>query len=195
MNRMTLIVIVFEVILAAVGLAGGWWFGMPILEDTRVDLRSGALALAATVPLLAFVYGGMRTESGFGARLQEVMRDSLVTLVAGCSVFELLIISIMAGIGEEVFFRGFLQGALGNVINPWIALALVSVLFGVIHWVSSGYALVAGLIGLYLGTLLLVTGNLFVAIAVHALFDFGAILMISRMLPPPATEPEETSVS
>ena len=95
----------------------------------------------------------------------------------------------MAGIGEEVFFRGFLQGSLGRVVNPWIALALVSALFGLAHYVSLGYAIVTGLLGVYMGTLLLVTGNLFVAIAVHALFDFAALLFISRMTISPATEP------
>ncbi len=189
MNRMTLTVIVVEVILAAVGLAGGWWFGTPILEDTRVDLRSGLLALAATVPLLVFVYRGMRTEFAFFARFRELIRETIVPLFASCSPLEILLISIMAGIGEEVFFRGFLQGSLGRVVNPWIALALVSVLFGVVHMVSIGYAIVAGLLGAYLGMLLLLTGNLFVAVAVHTLFDFVALLVISRMTLSPASEP------
>ena len=95
----------------------------------------------------------------------------------------------MAGIGEEVFFRGFLQGSLARVVNPWIALALVSALFGVVHMVSIGYAIFAGPLGFYLGMLLLLTGNLFVAVAVHTLFDFAAILLIVRMTPSPASEP------
>ena len=190
MNRMTLIVLVTEVVLAVVGLVVGRWIGTPILEDARVDLRSGVLALAATIPLVAFVFWGMRTEMAFLARLRELVRETIVPLFASCSPLEILLVSIMAGIGEEVFFRGFLQGSLARVVNPWIALALVSVLFGLVHYVSLAYAIMAGLIGLYLGTLLLVTGNLFVAIAVHALYDFAVLLLISRMTLSPATEPE-----
>ncbi len=189
MNRMTLIVLVTEVVLAVVGLVVGRWIGTPILEDARVDLRSGVLALAATLPLVAFVFWGMRTELAFFARFRELVRETVVPLFASCSLPELLLISIMAGIGEEVFFRGFLQGSLGRVVDPWIALALVSALFGVVHAVSIGYAIVAGLLGVYLGMLLLLTGNLFLAVAVHALFDFGALLLISRMTLPPASEP------
>ena len=37
MNRMTLIVLVVEAVLAAVGLVVGRWIGTPILEDARVD--------------------------------------------------------------------------------------------------------------------------------------------------------------
>ncbi len=186
---MTLIVLVVETVLAAVGLVVGWWIGTPILEVTRVDLPSGVLALAATLPLVALVFWGMRTESAFLARLLEPIRETLVPLFASCSLPELVLISIMAGIGEEVFFRGFLQGSLARVVNPWIALALVSALFGVVHMVSIGYAIVAGLLGVYLGTLLLLTGNLFVAVAVHTLFDFVALLVISRMTLSPASEP------
>ncbi len=189
MNRMTLIVLVTEAVLAVVGLVVGRWIGTPILEDARVDLRSGVLALAATLPLVAFVFWGMRTELAFFVRFREPFRKTLVPLFASCSLLELLLISIMAGIGEEVFFRAFLQGSLGRVVNPWIALAVVSAVFGVVHMVSIGYAIFAGLLGFYLGTLLLLTGNLFVAVAVHALFDFVAILLVSRMTFSPASEP------
>jgi len=167
MNRMTLIVLVVEAVLAAVGLVVGWWIGTPILEVTRVDLHSGVLALAATLPLVAFVFWGMRTQFAVLARLREMFRETLVPLFASCSPLEILLISIMAGFGEEVFFRGFLQGSLGRVVNPWIALALVSALFGLVHMVSIGYAIIAGLLGVYLGTLLLLTGNLFVPMAVQ----------------------------
>ncbi len=40
-----------------------------------------------------------------------------------------------------------------------------------------------------MGTLLLLTGTLFVAVAVHALFDFFAILLISRMTLSPVSAP------
>ena len=142
-----------------------------------------------TLPLVAFVFWGMRTEFAFLARLRELVRETIVPLFASCSPLEILLISIMAGIGEEVFFRGFLQGSLGRVVNPWIALVLVSALFGLAHYVSLGYAIIAGLLGAYMGALLLLTGNLFVAMAVHALFDFAALLFISRMTLSPATEP------
>ncbi len=189
MNRMTLIVLVVEAVLAVVGLAVGRWIGTPILEDARVDLRSGILALAATLPLVAFVFWGMRTEFALFAKLRKMIRETIIPLFASCSLPELLLIAIMAGIGEEVFFRGFLQGSLGRVVNPWIALALVSALFGLAHYVSLSYAIVTGLLGAYMGMLLLLTGNLFVAVAVHALFDFLAILLISRMTLSSASEP------
>ncbi len=189
LSRITLMVLVFEAVLAAVGLVVGRWIGTPILGDVRVDLRSGGLALAATLPAVAFALWSMRTALPFFARLRELVRQTVAPLFVNCSVLELLLISIMAGIGEEVFFRGFLQGSLGRVVNPWIALALVSALFGLAHSLSIAYAIITGLLGVYLGSLLLLTGNLFVAIAVHALFDFVSLLLISQWTLSPVTEP------
>ena len=135
----------------------------------------------------------MRTEHAFFRGIQEVVRTTISTLFAHCSMLDLLIVSVMAGIGEEVFFRAFLQGWLGGFVGPWIALVLVSALFGLAHYVSRGYAIVAGLIGLYLGVLQLVTGNLFVAIAVHALFDFVALVWLSQVPFSPAAERGEAN--
>ena len=192
MSRVTLIVLATEAVLAVVGLVGGRWIGTPILADTRVDLRSVALALAATLPLVALTFWSVGLEYPFFARLREVFRKTLLPLFGGVSLIELLLISLLAGIGEEVFFRAFLQGSLARVVDPWLALVLISALFGLVHAVSIGYAIFAGLIGAYLGALLLVTGNLFVPMAVHALFDFVAILLVLRVVRPPASEPAPT---
>ena len=123
----------------------------------------------------------------------EIFLQYLESLRADTALDWLLLVMgvvVIASISEEILFRGFLQVALGNVIHPWIALALVSVLFGLAHYVSLSYAIIVGLLGFYMGALLLVTGNLFVAIAVHALYDFAVLLLISRMMLSPATEPE-----
>ncbi len=181
MKRITRIVLVVEIVLAAVGLGVSRWTGTPILEITRVDLTSIVLALAATLPLLALLFVGMREEVRSLAWLREMFHKFIIPTLGNLSTFEILLVSIMAGFGEEVFFRGFLQGALGRVFNPWMALVLVSILFGLAHYVSLRYAIVTALIGAYLGALFLWTGNLFVPMAVHALYDFVAILMILRM--------------
>ena len=54
-SRITWTVIVVEAALAAIGLVVSWLIGTPIMEITRVDLQSGLLAVAVTVPLLAVV--------------------------------------------------------------------------------------------------------------------------------------------
>jgi uncharacterized protein len=50
----------------------------------------------------------------------------------------------------------------------------------VCHWITRTYALLAALVGLYLGGLWLWTGNLLVPIVAHALYDFVALIWILR---------------
>lgn len=180
MNRTTRLVIAVEVVLAAVGLVIGRWIGTPILENARVDLHDGVVAAAATLPLVVYAYWVLRTRVPFFARLRDTALEIVEPMFRGCSTIDFAVIAVMAGIGEEILFRGLLQASLGQVVDPWIAVALVGVLFGLVHAVTLGYAVVAALLGAYIGALFLVTDNLFVPIAVHALFDFVALVLFAR---------------
>jgi membrane protease YdiL (CAAX protease family) len=62
----------------------------------------------------------------------------------------------------------------------WVALAAASLLFGVGHWLSASYAILASLIGAYLGTLFLLSGNLLVPMLAHAAYDVVALLVLAR---------------
>ena len=87
---------------------------------------------------------------------------------------------LTAGVGEEVLFRGFLQGALGQWLGTGPGLVLASVVFGAAHPVTPAYVLIASVIGVYLGGLWLVSGNLLVPMLAHGLYDFVALLMLLR---------------
>jgi membrane protease YdiL (CAAX protease family) len=119
----------------------------------------------------------------------QVRRDVerlVVPLFRGASWWDMLLIALLAGVGEELFFRGLLQPGLAGSIGAWTALILTSALFGVLHWVTPPYAALAGLVGLYLGAFMAVSGNLLVPILVHALYDFFALRYLvgrSRELP------------
>jgi hypothetical protein len=83
-----------------------------------------------------------------------------------------------------MLFRGVIQNAIADqFVDPvgvaagWIA---ASLLFGLLHWVTLSYAVLATLIGLYLGGLWIVTGNLLVPAVVHALYDFWALVYLVR---------------
>ena len=50
--------------------------------------------------------------------------------------------------------------------------------FGLGHHMTSAYAILAGLLGLYLGLLLMVFDNLLVVMLVHGLYDFAALVYL-----------------
>jgi membrane protease YdiL (CAAX protease family) len=108
----------------------------------------------------------------------------VVPLFADLSLLQLAAISLAAGFGEELLFRGVLQSSLSDRLGPpwgiWAGLLFASVIFGMCHWLTFTYALLATLIGVYLGTLLLVTENLLAPIVSHALYDFVALIYMVR---------------
>jgi membrane protease YdiL (CAAX protease family) len=89
------------------------------------------------------------------------------------------LLSINAGLSEECFFRLLLPLLLTSLLhNPLLAFGIATVLFGLVHL----YQGVAGvvmttLVGVVMAGLYLWTGDLWVAIAVHAGLDlFGLVV-------------------
>ena len=62
------------------------------------------------------------------------------------------------------------------MVGDWIAIVGVAILFGLLHAVNAAYAVLATLMGLYLGWLWMATGNLAVPIVAHAVYDFLALV-------------------
>jgi membrane protease YdiL (CAAX protease family) len=169
---MTLAIVV-EGGVAALALLLGWVVGWPPLATFAWDPLAALVAVAATVPLLASFFAFLRWPGGglFGRLGLEV----LCPLLAPCTVPDLAAISLLAGFGEEMLFRGTLQAWISQGAGPWVGLAAASLLFGLLHAVTPAYALMATLIGACLGGLWQATGNLLAPVVVHALFDFVAL--------------------
>jgi membrane protease YdiL (CAAX protease family) len=116
-------------------------------------------------------------------RLVAFVEQQVAPIFAPAGPGELALVAAAAGIGEELLFRGVLQPALAAHVPTWIAVALVGALFGLVHWLTPAYALLAGIVGVYLGALLALSGNLLVPIVAHALYDFFALVLLKRVKP------------
>ena len=83
----------------------------------------------------------------------------------------LLLVTVLAPIAEEFFFRGFFFTALRSWRGPWIAAAITGIVFGAIHLGSSEIEFIVPLMafGFVLCMLYWRTGSLLPPIALHAL--------------------------
>ena len=172
--------VVFEGALLVLAWGLGHLLSTPVGEQIAVTPSTLLLGVLATVPLLAGLYWTLRTPWDVLVRLRVVIEDKVAPLFAGCSVAGLAVISILAGVGEEALFRGVLQSAIASNIGVVPALLVVSTLFGLVHPVTAVYAVMAGLIGLYLGVLTIWSGTLVPAMTAHALYDFVALAYLVR---------------
>lgn len=84
---------------------------------------------------------------------------------------DVVITVLLAGICEEVFFRGYLQHLLSSRIGVPAAVGITSVLFSLAHMANPGYSWISALnivmIALTFSWITLRTGNLYAAIALH----------------------------
>jgi membrane protease YdiL (CAAX protease family) len=187
--RITATALVFEAGLGVMAVVAAWLIGhwplpgidIPVTE-WPVQARAGLWGLAATGPMLLAMWLSDRCDLGPLRQLKLDFERLIVPLFARCQVWQLALISLAAGIGEELLFRGLLQDGialwLGGPHAAWIALAVASILFGLAHMVSLTYAVIAALIGAYLGAIMLLTQNVLTPIVAHGLYDFVALLYL-----------------
>ena len=107
--------------------------------------------------------------------------ELLAPLFSNWTLAELAVVSALAGIGEEMLFRGVAQAALSDALGKWSGLAAASAIFGLVHFLSPLYALFATLIGAFLGLLWIMTGNLLAPIVTHGLYDFTVLVYLVRI--------------
>jgi membrane protease YdiL (CAAX protease family) len=165
----------------------GWLLGQPALRHIDWTLRGALVGTAGAVPLIVALVLITRYSFGPFSDLEQVVRQMIMPLFRSCTLLELLLVSALAGLGEELLFRGVAQAALERASgSPWLAVVLAGALFGLAHPITPTYAVLAGLIGIYLGWLFLASGNLLVPIVTHAAYDFVALVYLLRGAQVPA---------
>jgi uncharacterized protein len=171
----------FEGGLAPLSVFLGWLAGHPPLADFRWSLSDGLLGAAAAVPLVLLFLVIMRWPIGPFRRFRTFCEKEVTPLFAQSYWSELALVSLAAGVGEEMLFRGFLQASLCAWLStPW-GLAVSSILFGLLHPISIIYMVITGCIGLYLGTIWILHGNLLTVMVTHAVYDFAALGYLIRI--------------
>ncbi|MGC8742527.1 MAG: CPBP family intramembrane glutamic endopeptidase [Verrucomicrobiia bacterium] len=111
-------------------------------------------------------------------RIQEILYNFVNSYLGSCSIYQFALLSLVAGIGEEALFRGFLQGILVNHIGILPGILLVNLAFGALHLITQTYGIIAFLIGCYLSAILHYTDNLLIAMLCHSFYDFAALCYI-----------------
>jgi uncharacterized protein len=172
--------VAFEFAMGLVGMGLAWLLGQPLGEQIRWSLHGIGLGLVVCVPMLLLFFVCVQWPVGPLGPIERFVREVVRPLFSKCALSQLALLSLAAGVGEELLFRGALQGALCRWLPPWAAIAVASLLFGMMHPITVGYVLLATLMGAYLGWAYLATQDLIVVVVAHAVYDFLALTLVTR---------------
>lgn len=170
----------FEGATLLAGLILGWITGVLQPHTIRLNLADVGWGLLAVGPML----GLLVIARGLRQQVTELVGQPL----ARCRWYDLAALALLAGLSEELLFRGVLEPWLDQW-TPWLGCVVASLLFGLAHALSPTYFLFATLIGIYFSLLnrgwpdasgSLESANLLRPIVAHAAYDFIAFLVIVR---------------
>ena len=92
----------------------------------------------------------------------------------------LLLMTLIIGPGEELFWRGFLQRRLQSHQGPFKGYLLATAAYALIHVGSGNFMLVlaAGICGLFWGYLYLRTGSIIINMVSHTAWDIAIFILL-----------------
>ena len=191
MNRTTLLLVTLFVE-GGLYVAGLFLMGGSGAMQAKFSLSwSGTFyALLLSLPMFASLFLAMRSKWKPLSQLREELEEKVYPIFINSNIVDLVLIALLAGVGEELFFRGWLQGALSNRLGLWLGILIASAIFGFAHYLSLTYAVYAFITGIYLGVIYHLTGNLFVVMTIHGLYDFIALVILVRQGKAKKAKPE-----
>lgn len=135
--------------------------------------------LLGTLPLLLYLWVEKWLRFWPFSTIEDISNSAIRPLFMGAATFEVVLISILAGWGEELLFRWAIQGGLSQWFGVGFGLLAGSVAFGLCHFLSPTYAFLTFLFGLYFGWMMIWTGTWLAPAITHGLFDFVSILYLT----------------
>jgi len=123
--------------------------------------------------------------AGFWKKLFDMLNQSLEEIFNN-KILGFIMIAVAAPILEETLFRGVLLKALLKKFNPWTAILLSAIAFGLFH-MNPWQFLYATVLGIWLGYMYWKTNSLFYPIVIHMLLN-GTAFFASQYVDTAATE-------
>jgi membrane protease YdiL (CAAX protease family) len=150
-------------------------YGMPLRQAFGKNFWLGTVWGIAAISALMLV---IRELGGYSFGMVDLSPSAVIRYgLEWAAVF------FLVGIYEEFFFRGYLQFTLSSGMGFWPAALLLSLAFGAVHLRNPGEGPVGALsvfvIGMFFCFTLRRTGALWLAIGMHAAYDFGETYLYS----------------
>ena len=172
----------FEGSLILVAIILGWFSGIDPFENLHFTEISVFYGLMGTAPLFLVFMALYQIEIEALKKIKHLLLETLGPSLHQHNWADLFVLAAIAGISEEILFRGVVQPWMESSFGMAVGLIGSNILFGLVHAVTPLYAVLATLVGIYLGLFLDYGGerNLLTPIIIHGLYDFLAFIVIMR---------------
>jgi len=172
----------FEGSLIIVALLLGWIADINPFADLYFSETAIAVGLIGTGPLYLLFLAMEQTQSSSLAKIRKLL---LTTLGPGLHRYhwtDLLVLAGIAGLTEELLFRGVIQPWMESSWGMTAALIGSNVIFGLAHALTPLYGILAMVVGIYMGVSLDIAGdrNLLTPVIIHGFYDFLAFMSLMR---------------
>ena len=152
------------------------------LGTFSVSVKALALGLLAVLPMLGVLVALEVIKHPVVLAFRERQIVFFSQIGFRFTPLRIILMSLGAGIGEELLFRGALQAWLDQSIPTLVAIAIPSLIFGLLHNANRIYMIIAGGIGAYLGLIFALSGNILIPVIAHTIYDIIAFAYTNKLL-------------
>ncbi|KAF3982471.1 MAG: CPBP family intramembrane metalloprotease [Methylococcales symbiont of Hymedesmia sp. n. MRB-2018] len=173
----------FEGFLIVIALFLGWLADIDPFEFLHYSEGAIFYGLFGTIPLLLIFLAIEQMAIPAIQQIRSLLLETIAPYLYRYHWTDLFILALIAGVSEEVLFRGVIQPWMENSWGMTAGLITSSILFGLVHAITPLYAFLAMSISIYLGLFLDYGGerNLLTPIVIHTTYDFLAFLTIMKI--------------
>ena len=148
----------------------------PLTEHLFRDILLGTFGALFPLILFVFLLSEKAKNIPFMGSLRKTIINDIRVIFSKTKLLDLCLISILAGFAEELLFRGVIQVKLGIVG--------ASIIFGLLHFITPAYCVIATIMGFYLGFLFQYYESLLIPIQLHFIYDLGALVYLRYFVKP-----------
>ncbi len=173
----------FEASLILVAIFLGWVANIDPFEHIYFSETALAYGVIGTLPLFLMFLSLEKLQGDSVVKIRKLLLNTLGPGLHSYHWSDLLILAAIAGISEELLFRGVIQPWIENSWGLTTGLIASNIVFGLVHAVTPLYAVLAALVGIYLGLSLDYSGdrNLLIPVIIHGFYDFLAFVALMRV--------------
>lgn len=170
----------FESALILVAIAFGWLVDINPFEFIIFNEQAVINGIMGALPLCLIFIALNQLQMDSLKKTRRVLYQTLGSSLHRHHWADLFVLAAIAGISEEILFRGVIQFWMEGLWGMMAGILVSSIIFGLVHAVTALYFVMATAVSIYLGLYLDYDNsrNLLTPIIIHGLYDFFALVVI-----------------